>query len=224
VDEGSAVTLTASTGPAMRDVPDVRGLSKAKATKLLDQAGFTLNIQEEYSPTIQSGYATGTFPVAGTKRAVGSAIDLTISAGPKLEKVPSVTGLDRPEAENQLRDAGFQVSIQKVDSEEPEDTVVSQDPAAQSKVEGDSAVTLSISNGSLQPETVPNVGGLDESRARGRLSGAGFKVKVRYVRTSDLSEDGVVLGQDPKANEPLKSGGIVHIDVGRFDTSGGANR
>jgi serine/threonine-protein kinase len=217
VDEGSTVTLTASSGPAMAPVPDVRGLTQAKAIKLIQKTGFDPNVKEEYSPTIDAGLATDTFPLAGVSRALGSTIDIYVSRGPRTETVPSVTGLDRAQAENQLSDAGFKVSVTKIDSEEPEDTVVGQDPTAQSEVEEHGTVTLSVSNGRLQPVSVPNVGGLDESRARGRLSGAGFDVKIRYRRTDDISEDGIVMSQDPSGGEPLKRGGIVHIEVGRFE-------
>jgi serine/threonine-protein kinase len=217
VDEGSTVTLIVSTGPAMAEVPDVRGLPRDKAVKQIEAAGFQANIEQEYSPTIEAGLATETFPIGGVSRAVDSAVDVFISRGPKLVKVPSVTGLDRAQAENQLSDADFGVSIVKIDSEEPEETVISQDPAGQSEVEEDTTVALSVSNGRLQPESVPNVGGLDESRAEGRLQGAGFDVKTRYRRTDNLSEDGIVMSQDPQANQPLKPGGIVHIEVGRFE-------
>jgi len=217
VDEGSTVTLIVSSGPAMAEVPDVRGLTREKAVKQIEAAGFDPVIEQEYSPTIEAGLATETFPIGGVSRAIASEVEVFISRGPKLVKVPTVTGLDRAQAENQLSDAGFGVSISKIDSEEPEDTVISQDPAGQEEVEEDTTVTLSISNGRLQPESVPNVGGLDESRAEGRLQGAGFDVKTRYRRTDNFSEDGIVMSQDPQANQPLKPGGIVHIDVGRFE-------
>ncbi|MEA2348446.1 MAG: eukaryotic-like serine/threonine-protein kinase [Thermoleophilaceae bacterium] len=220
IDEGSAVQLTYSTGPATATIPTVRGETKAKAMAKIEKAGFTVDVVQEVSPVIPKGYATETFPAAGVSRALDSTITLKVSTGPRLETVPSVTGLDRAEAENQLTDAGFTVSIVKADSEEPEDTVISQDPAAQTDVPEDDPVTLTISNGKLQPEAVPNVGGLDEGRAVGRLNGAGFNTKIRQERVDDVTEDGIVLDQDPSGGEPLKRGGIVHLDIGKLDLSG----
>ena len=220
VDEGSTVQLTYSTGPATGTVPVVRGLAKAKAILKVQKAGFEPDVIQEVSPVIPKGVATETFPAAGVSRALGSEITLKISSGPRLETIPSVTGLDRAEAENQLSDAGFSVSIAKVDSEEPEDTVLTQDPLGQTEVSPDEPVSLTISNGRLQPEVVPNVGGLDEGRAEGRLNGAGFRVKVREERVANASQSGIVLDQDPSGGESLKKGGTVHIDVGRLDSTG----
>jgi serine/threonine-protein kinase len=173
---------------------------------------------------IEAGVSTGTSPVAGTSRPEGSRITLQISSGPRTKKVPSLVGIERASAQNQLTDAGFKVSIIKVDSDQPEDTVTAQDPAAGTAVDEGSTVTLSVSNGKLQPQRVPNVGGLDEAHAVGRLKGAGFDVRVHDQRVGDPSEDGIVLDQSPTGGEQLAPGGKVEIQVGRLDTSGGTPR
>ena len=49
--------------------------------------------------------------------------------------MPDVTGLSRDSAENLLTGAGLEVAIQERESEEPEDDVISQDPAAGTQVD-----------------------------------------------------------------------------------------
>ena len=126
--------LTYSTGPATGTDPGHTGAGQGKGPAQDPEGGLRARRRSRRSHlSIPKGFATETFPAAGVSRALGSEITLKISSGPRLETVPSVTGLDRADAENQLTDAGFSVSIVKIDSEEPEDTVLSQDPTAQAE-------------------------------------------------------------------------------------------
>jgi len=66
-EEGSTVTLSVSSGPAIVAVPSVIGLSEADATKRLEHAGFKVIPMEEFSKTVPKGTVIGTSPPAGTQ-------------------------------------------------------------------------------------------------------------------------------------------------------------
>jgi beta-lactam-binding protein with PASTA domain len=61
---------------------------------------------------------------------------------------------------------------------------------------------------------VPDVVGLDEATARQKLENAGFTVAVLDQDTSDPTEDGVVLDQNPPAGDRRKPGAEITIFVG----------
>jgi beta-lactam-binding protein with PASTA domain len=64
---------------------------------------------------------------------------------------------------------------------------------------------------------IPNVEGLDEASARQTLESSGFKVKVEDEPTTDPTEDGIVVGQDPPGDTAAKPNSKVTIFVGRVE-------
>src|SRR5690349_9274559 len=80
-EEGSTVTLSVSSGPAIAAVPDVSNLNRADATKRLESAGFKVNVQQQFSKTVPKGLSIGTEPSAGTQLSTAQAVTLLISRG-----------------------------------------------------------------------------------------------------------------------------------------------
>ena len=74
VDEGSTVTLSVSSGPAIVTVPSVSGQTEKQATELLEQAGLRVNPDFGFSDTVPEGRAIGTDPGAGTEISAGSTV------------------------------------------------------------------------------------------------------------------------------------------------------
>ena len=70
-------------------------------------------------------------------------------------------GLDVKDAEKALKDAGFSVGKEDVDSEEPKGTVVNVDPSPGTEVSPGSTITLFVSKGG-PPETPPGQGKKDD--------------------------------------------------------------
>ena len=56
----------------------------------------------------------------------------------------------------------------------------------------------------------------DETTAAQDLEAAGFEVRAVDQETTDESEDGLVVGQDPSADREAPAGSRVTIYVGRF--------
>jgi serine/threonine-protein kinase len=64
--------------------------------------------------------------------------------------------------------------------------------------------------------SMPDVTGEDEASATEDLEAAGFDVQAVDQETTDESEDGLVVGQDPSAGRQAAPGSQVTIYVGRF--------
>ena len=91
-EEGSTVTLSVSSGPAIVSVPTVVNLSEAEARKRLENVGFQVNTQEEFSKSVHRGLVIGTSPPAGTQLSTAQAVTLLISRGANTVTVPNVVG------------------------------------------------------------------------------------------------------------------------------------
>jgi serine/threonine-protein kinase len=123
--------------------------------------------------------------------------------------VPTVIGEDQSQAEAILRDAGFEVAVRSLPSDNPPGTVTEQDPTAGSRVDEGSTVTITVSGG-LGTVVVPPVTGLTEKKARVRLERAGFDVQV-VQRSSDSVRAGLAIDTEPAAGTVLERGRRVTL-------------
>jgi serine/threonine-protein kinase len=212
-DEGSTVVLEVSGGPGTVRVPTVRGLPQAVAIESLDKRDLTATVDRRPSETIERGIAIRTVPAAGEEVERGERVQLFVSSGPEQVEVPAVTGLSRDSAEDLLSEAGLEVGVEQRESEEPEDDVISQDPAAGTEVDRGTTVTITVSTG-IEMVSVPNVVGLSRRDAIAQLRDVGLTAAPREVDVTDPSQDGVVTDQRPAAGIEIEEGKSVVIMVG----------
>ena len=212
-EEGSTVVLEVSGGPGTVRVPTVRGLPQAVAIEALDKRDLKATVDRRPSETIEKGIAVRTVPAAGEEVERGERVQLFVSSGPEQVDVPDVTGLSRDSAADLLAGAGLETAVQERESEEPEDDVISQDPAAGTEVDRGTTVTITVSTG-IERVSVPNVVGLSRRDAVAQLREAGLVAAPREVDVTDPSQDGVVTDQRPAAGIELEKGGQVVIMVG----------
>lgn len=155
VTPGDTFNLTVSQGAEMIDVPDVRGEELDRAVEILEDAGFEVTVQEEFSDGTPEGRVTRTSPAHRTPAAAGSFVTVYVSQGPEPAQeapVPSVVNLTQSSAEQSLQSAGFspQVSFD-TSSSVPSGSVISQDPSAGTVRPLGSSVGIVVSTG--PPET-----------------------------------------------------------------------
>ena len=215
-DEGSTVTLSVSTGPAIVAVPSVANLSEADATKRLESAGFKVNVTEQYSKSVPRGLAIGTSPPAGTQLSTLQPLTLEISRGANTVMVPNVVGLNDQAALNALANAGLSGTEVQQDSTEPQGKVLSQSPGSSKRVNRGTAVTIFVSNGAI---TVPDVTGQPQKTAVTALKKAGFTVAVTQQETTDPTQIGFVISEFPPGGSRGQRGDTVTISVGSASTS-----
>jgi eukaryotic-like serine/threonine-protein kinase len=214
-EEGSTVVLEVSGGPGTVRVPTVRNLPVAVAIDELEDAGLKPQVDRRPSDSVPDGRAIRTVPSAGEEVERGERVQLFVSSGPELVAVPDVVGLSRNSAEAALSDAGLEVAVEEEESEEPEEDVISQNPAAGTELERGDTVTITVSTG-IEEVTVPNVVGLAARDARTQLRAEGLVPVQREVDVTDPSQDGVVVEQRPVAGIQLEEGRDVIVVVGRL--------
>jgi serine/threonine-protein kinase len=214
IPKGNTVTIFVSTGVAKVRVPDVRNKDSTDAAATIAGLGLKPDVHQVPS-TKDPGTVVAQAPKPGVKVAKGSKVRINVSNGPAQIAVPPVVGIPFAQASSELQAKGFKVERVEQDSNEPADTVLRQDPPANTDAPKGSTITLTTSKGP-QTITVPDVTSLAEDTARSTLEQSGFKVKVVRQPANDPSLDGIVLDEKPPPNSQAKQGSVVTIFVGQF--------
>ncbi len=158
--DGQTVTLYISKGPEIRkvDMPNLVKQELTSAKKLLDSQELNLVYveKEEENAEIPAGFVIRTEPAAGNKVQTGDTVTIYVSTGPKMVKMPKVTGKDLATALEMLDYAGFtQIKYDTyVDSDAPENQVVSQSHEANTEIPVTTVIELTLSKGPTEPVKV----------------------------------------------------------------------
>ena len=111
--------------------------------------------------------------------------------------VPSLVGLTTKAATDRAAEAGLSLRIVMRNADDPQDTVIAQDPAPGSYVADGSEIELVVSRGP-PPVAVPDVAGKSVEDATAALQGAGFLVQ-QETPYDETVPAGQVIGTDPAA-------------------------
>jgi membrane peptidoglycan carboxypeptidase len=140
---------------------------------------------------------------------------------PELVPTPRVIGLTEAAARDRLREEGFKVAVDTIDSYLPAGTVAEQAPTPGQLTIPGTTVTIFVSTGEAPVSVVPNVVGLPTSVAAARLRAANFFVSIVEKPVDDPELDRVVLGQLPKPGTQLPEGSSVTLNIGAYEEGGG---
>ena len=108
VVKGTAVAINVSTGPALRDVPDLTNLTLAEATTKLTEMGLLIvEGPQAGHPEIAAGKISVQTPVAGEKLAKGGTVTVTVSKGQITTLIPTIYGRDFETVKKRLEGEGM---------------------------------------------------------------------------------------------------------------------
>ena len=212
VDKGGTVTIWVSTGPPKVKMPDVKGQQWTQAEANLVNIG--LKPIRHNVPGNTAGQVTATSPAANELVPKGSTVRVNVMTGPAPATVPNVVGDTLSTALDTLRNAGFNPNPSYVNSDAPQNQVISQTPAPNTSSTKGTTVNLKVSNGPPQVN-VPSVVGETAQQAVSDLQSLGFVVNQQPVSVSDPSENGIVINQNPDGGTSALKGSTVTIEVGQ---------
>jgi eukaryotic-like serine/threonine-protein kinase len=139
---------------------------------------------------------------------------LTDDGGGEMVAVPDLTGLTKPQAQQQLDAEGLIMgdTRRRASDEVPEGRVLEQDPPADRQVEAGSAVDLVFSSG---PKTVPvpSLTGSTVSEAEAALEAAGLVLGEQTDQNDQTVPEGQIISQDPAAGEEVPEDSPVNVVV-----------
>lgn len=126
--------------------------------------------------------------------------------------VPSVIGSQLIDAVDKLQNQGLLAKIDKIDSPERADTVISQNIPEGAKVSKGKVLLLKVSKGgSIVP--IPDVRGMKYEDGLKRLSETGFKVDKVLRVTDKFKPAGSIIAQNPAAPQTVAANAMVSLLV-----------
>ena len=141
VEHDSAVKITISGGREPIKVPKVVGMWKNDAVSKLEDAGFTVSIEEEASDSVAKDAVISQDPEDGESSHRHDNVTIKVSTGNDLVDVPNVLGKSTDDAESELKSAGFSVKKRRFFGAFY-DTVNLQSPRSGKKAPRGSTVTI----------------------------------------------------------------------------------
>lgn len=150
VKVGTAVTLTAAAQETTK-VPSVTGKKRSVAEELIQDAGFEVDFEEEYSDSVEEGYCISQDPEGGTEAQKGSTVTVTVSKGVDNSgkaKVPNLIGDSESEARSALEAVGLKLGdVEKVydNNSGTNGTVIKQGVDSGTYVDQGTSVSVQIS-------------------------------------------------------------------------------
>ncbi len=231
--EGETVDLWVSKGTQDVELVSFKGWTPERVKRWLADNDLFGVEKTGRSSAVAEGEVYNQNPAAGSKVERGGTVTYWVSAGDPQVVVPNVTNLTQDAAKTALTDAGLELGsvTSKQSDTVPAGTVISQNPAAGSKVAKGSAVAIVVSSGAPTPTptptpttptpepsesgvAVPNVYGMDASTASDALGELGL-VSVLRRRSGTGQSAGTVIDVLPDAGTAVAVGSRVTLVVAR---------
>lgn len=159
-----AVFVLGTRAPRDTSVPDILNMTRDEAKRQLAARHLLMHVvKQNFDESKPAGTVTTSDPPPGIQVKEGKAVDVWISKGPKPSVVPNLLGINAADARDRVREAGLIIGEARPEYDEivPRGEVVSQEPAAQSQVRRQSAVSFVVSKGP-EPEPPPEPSTLPE--------------------------------------------------------------
>ena len=225
--EGATVDIWVSKGsqkaPAL---PDFKGWTASAVDDWLTKNDLQGIKKTGKNNAVAEGQVFKQDPPAGTELNRGDTVTYYVSSGKPQAKVPDLSNLTQSEAETAIAGAGLNVGTvtQSTSTTVPAGSVISQDPAAGTKVDKGSSVSFVVSTGSPSPSptpsstptttgvTVPNVYGMQSSNAEQEMTALGLTVAYRQ-KPNTGQPSGTVVNIKPDAGTVVPAGSQVLLVI-----------
>jgi eukaryotic-like serine/threonine-protein kinase len=214
-----AIGLYLANKTKMVPVPALVHHSATEADRLLADQGLRGDRQNSAAAGCPVNQVISQGTPAGQQVSQGTVIVYTVCVGPNQVKVPYVIGQDQARATSTLKDARLNAQAEPVDGDQPPGTVVGQDPKDGTMIAEGSTVKIQVSKGNLAK--VPDLTGKTPDEAKKALRDAGFTANPNQVSrsTTDPTENGKVVGQDPAPNALKRKDAVIQIFIGKLTAS-----
>jgi eukaryotic-like serine/threonine-protein kinase len=205
---------TAIFGAKEVDVPKLTGMSLQAATSEAEDAGFEIRVVDsKRDEDVEEGDIISQTPADGVLMQ-GEFIDVVVSKGPPLVKIPDLAGKSEEVATAQLTGMGLIVEASRYEfSVEQEEGDVIRVVSPSKKIEEGTPVYLLVSKGP-RSLVVPDVIGMKLDKAVAAIEGAGFVAVPVEVFSEDV-EPGFVVSTNPSATAEAPEASDIEIAISK---------
>ncbi|MDR1807594.1 MAG: Stk1 family PASTA domain-containing Ser/Thr kinase [Propionibacteriaceae bacterium] len=208
------------------EVPYVITMSEETAKETITAAELVPNVVHEDGPNDDTvGKVVRQDPAEKTAVDKQTEVTVYINDGPKKATIPAnLIGLDKAEAEQALREAGFTKA--KIDPADPKeypyqagyqiDHIITCSPAPGQEVPVDTTVQCYYDTGEF---TMPNLSGMTEAQVGAKLASYGVDINGVVWDTQDVGDAdrvGKVVGQDPASDQTIKRTDPITVWLGKL--------
>jgi serine/threonine-protein kinase len=191
VREGAIIDIWVSKGSETVTLANFTGLTASQVKAWLADNDLRGEQKRGRSSAVDEGEVYKQEPAAGVDVKRGDTVTYWVSSGEPQVAVPDLVGRTQADAQTLLTAAGLTFGAITFESSDtvPSGSVISQDPAAGTKVAKSSAVSVVLSSGSPTPSpspssspsgvSVPNVYGMDSASAESELNALGLGADFR---------------------------------------------
>ncbi|OSA97422.1 Stk1 family PASTA domain-containing Ser/Thr kinase [Clostridium botulinum] len=201
------------------EVPNVVGLTKEEAQKVLSEKKLKLVVAQKVKNEKKEGTIIESYPKSGEKVAENSEVRVSISSG-NVVVVPNLKGMELEAAKKAIQDLKLKVGNVKYEFNDnvAAGKVISQTPDIDAELKEGEEISLVISNGpEIKYSTVPNLIGKSIDGAQNALANAGLSMGgSKAIITEDQSLDGQVASQSIGAGQSIKQGSSVSISYYKY--------
>jgi beta-lactam-binding protein with PASTA domain len=195
-------------------VPDLHGIteSDARANAAVAHIGILVAAREP-TPDAKPGTIIRQSINAGQRVPRDHPVSIVLAE--EVPRVPSITGVNVPEATHRLEQRGYtlQLTATVPDNTVAQGLIIDQTPKAEIAHVKGGTVTVRVSSGPGEVE-LPKFIGIGLTQAKTDIEKMGLKVNVRWVAMAETPTY-VVLNQKPAAGEKVKPGAEVQLTVCR---------
>lgn len=216
IPEGTKVKLGISLGSERFEIKqEFIGMQKQVLQMRLANRNINVTYIEQADESTSAGQVLRLEPSSGYLNE-GDSLTVYVSTGPTTFKLPDLEGMTESQAKTAIKDAGMTVGTITEDysSEIEEGLIMSQSPAAGTKVPKGTVVDIVISQGPEKLE-MPDLLGMDYEEAKELLEEMGLVVGKVTKSYSDKYEKDQVMKQSIKAEKEVKEGTKVNLVISK---------
>ena len=213
-DVTTPIVLQISEGPAQKVMPNVVGKNYQDAYDQLTGIGFLDVYPTEVESDEPAGQVLEQSVAEDTLTDITAPIELKVSKGPKMVKMPKVEGKTYDEACQLLNGLGFtKVTPEEVESDLPVGQVISQSVVADSEAAVNKEIILQVSKGPKKVK-VPDLKGKTYEEAVKELNALGL-TQVTPEEVESNQTVGQVIGQNINADTEVTLDAQIILQVSK---------
>ena len=227
IKEGETITVIISKGRNLVTVPKVVGKTEEEAITALDEIGLIVSITEEdrvFDKKVEAGIVIEQSVKEKEEIDAGETITLKVSKGIEMTNVPDLNGKTEEEAKTLAKEAGLKVKVEiGTDESKADGVVIFQDKEANSEVEKDSTITITINalptekKGTINVNVKSLLGGAVEYEEDG-VTPKNVKLEIKIKDSSTHSTETTIYSEEvnplvESVSTDFTSKGYVNIKV-----------
>jgi serine/threonine-protein kinase len=197
------------------EVPKLQGLTVNEATSTLGELGLGLRVDDNHRPDnrIPAGRVMQQDPAPGTTARRQRTIRVWVSSGPHVTTVPQLIGQSERTARIRLQQDGVEIGpvTEFRSADYPADAIVAQNPPPTSQAP---QVSLLLNRGEqTQTFVMPDVIGMDGTKAAEVLRARGFRVSIVGTQQTPGVPPGTIIRQQPVGGFQVAPSDTVSLEV-----------